>query len=154
MEWWAAREWHKIFAFQDNCGLHIYHPVCWMQRFHCNQSICLTILSTFSLLNIGVFEYLISWIKLEQCYIFKFIPNGGWTSKKNVRFMYQEPIFPKWVSSQQTWSGSSILCNRVTMAKISTRPNSSHQDMFVLLCSRSRFASKHSLLLWDEDILG
>lgn len=27
-------------------------------------------------------------------------PNGGCTSKKNVRFMYQLPIFPKCVSSQ------------------------------------------------------
>lgn len=27
-------------------------------------------------------------------------PRGGCTSKKNVLFMYQLPIFPKWVSSQ------------------------------------------------------
>ena len=33
------------------------------------------------------------------------LPRGGWTSKKKVLLMYQEPIFPKCVSSQHTQFG-------------------------------------------------
>lgn len=89
------------------------------------------------------------------------LPSGGCTSKKKVRFIYQEPILPKWlesskkkefvnfylkiivsleytyVSSQQTWSGSSILWIRVINAQRKMIPNRIHQLMFRLRSSSS-----------------
>lgn len=89
------------FSFLDSWCHCTYLQVSRTDKFRCIQ----LVLRTMQLTSKMIF---MNCVVLKIMRILTF-PRGGWTSKKNVRFMYQLPIFPKCVSSQQTWSGSFTL---------------------------------------------
>ena len=75
------------------------------QMRHCNHPSIRTVRSTSakqSYLNV---------LKLNSAHLIT-LPSGGWTSKKNVRLMYQPANLPNWTSSQLRPKSHLSLFNR------------------------------------------
>lgn len=82
------------------------------------------------------------------------LPSGGWTSKKNVLFMYQLPIFPKWVSSQLQIKGmhvhrfqSSHITDEIPVTGKSHGPKQRSNQMYTCTCTVTYTVYYHTVII-------